>query len=187
MNDNAPSNFGMDAAEEHRLLQRARRGDRASYLVLVQNHLRPVYRLAFALTRDVTRARELTRETFVRARQGVRYMPEAASIYPWLARITRNLALSNVAAPDLEYLTLALPAVENDQLDVDVAMRYLTAVASLEPDDQLALALRVVERLPYSDIEAVLQTAPGSILTRLSNARAALTAALPPVSGEHAA
>lgn len=174
------THFGMSAAEEHRLLSRARRGDRAAYRTLVRHHLRAIYRLAFALMRDPVDAAAVTRETFVRGEKGIRYMAEGQPTYPWLARIAFNLAVASARrwGPDDAARAVHLPAVESGKADAGDALLYLAALESLDPDDQLALALRVAERLPYGDVEAVLQTAPGSVLSRLSHARSALRSAL---------
>jgi RNA polymerase sigma-70 factor (ECF subfamily) len=174
--------FGMPAAEEHRLLSRARRGDHDAYASIVRHHLRAIYRLAFALMRDPVDAAVVVRETFVRGEKGIRYMAEGQPTYPWLARIAYNLALSSARRWGMDDAARAahLPAVERGRLTAEDARRYLVALEALEPEDQLAIALRVAERLPYGDVEAVLQTAPGSVLSRLSRARGTLREALDP-------
>lgn len=181
--------FGLPAAEEHRLLSRARRGDRAAYVTLVRHHLRAVYRLAFALMRDPVDACSVVREAFVRGEKGIRYVAEGQPIYPWLARITYNLAVSSARRWGMDEAARAahLPAVESGRVDAGTALHYLGALESLDPDDQLALALRVAERLPYAEVEAVLQTAPGSVLSRLSHARESLRESLGPAPGRAAA
>ena len=176
------THFGMPAAEEHRLLSRARKGERAAYLTLVRHYIRAVYRLSFALMRDPVDAAAVVRETFVHGEKGIRYLAEGQPIYPWLARITYNLAIASARRWGMDEAARAahLPVVENGKADAGLALQYLAALETLVPDDQLVLALRVAERLPYSEVEAVLQTAPGSVLSRLSHARCALRDAIGP-------
>lgn len=176
------SHFGMPAAEEHRLLSRARRGERSAYLTLVRHHLRAVYRLAFALMRDPVDASSVVRETFVHGEKGIRYLAEGQPVYPWLARIAYNLAIGSARRWGMDEAARAahLPAVQSGKSDAGLALQYLGALETLDPDDQLVLALRVAERLPYAEVEAVLQTAPGSVLSRLSHARCALRDSIGP-------
>ena len=52
--------------------------------------------------------------------------------------------------------------------------RILESFAELRPDEQMALSLRVVERLKYSDIAALLDTSLGAAMVRLAQARSLL-------------
>ena len=52
--------------------------------------------------------------------------------------------------------------------------RLLRSFAELRPDEQMALALRVVERLKYSDIAALLDASLGAAMVRVAQARGLL-------------
>jgi len=50
----------------------------------------------------------------------------------------------------------------------------LRSFEELRPDEQMALALRVVQRLKYADIATLLDTSLGAAMVRLAQARALL-------------
>jgi RNA polymerase sigma-70 factor (ECF subfamily) len=149
----------MEPSRENELVASAQRGDREAFLELVRHYQRSVYRLAFAMTRNADDAASLAQETFVRAWKGMRDLPESRRFFPWALRIARNLAVS-----------LARKRA-GTQKDGDL---LLLSFAELRPDEQMALALRVVERLRYSDIAALLDTSLGAAMVRIAQARSLL-------------
>ena len=173
----------MAAGEELPLLLRARKGDRDAFLALVRHYHRPLYRLAFALTRDVHVAVSLTRDVALAASQEVRQVPDGQRFFPWLARSLRDRvrARDRSEAPTGRPLTAPVIDPEVDE----VARRYLAALDALDPDHLAALALRVAERLPYAQIESVLRTPAGSALAIVAVARARIAASTE--TGERAA
>lgn len=150
----------MDLELEQELVAAAQEGDRDAFLELVRHYQRPVYRLAFAMTRDADHAASLAQETFVRAGKGIKDLPESRRFFPWVLRIARNLAVS-----------LARKRAGSQKSGGDP---LLHSFEELRPDEQMALALRVVQRLKYTDIAALLDTSLGAAMVRLAQARALL-------------
>jgi len=163
----------MDAAEELRHIVRARRGDRKAFVALLRHYLYPIYRLSFALTRDVRVAVAVTHETVLKANEGVRFIAEGQRFFPWVARIVRNLARSRHRTDVRMVVGASNETVEPEV--VAFAKAHLDALDGLEPDEQVAIALRVCERLPYEHVEDVLRTPPGSALSLLAIARDRMT------------
>jgi len=149
----------MELQLEQELVEAAQNGDRDSFLELVRHYQRPVYRLAYAMTRDADDAAALAQETFVRAGKGIKDLPESRRFFPWVLRIARNLAVS---------LARKRAGAQKPGA-VDPLLR---SFEELRPDEQMALALRVVERLKYADIAALLDTSVGAAMVRLAQARA---------------
>jgi RNA polymerase sigma-70 factor (ECF subfamily) len=148
----------MDVELEQELVVASQGGDRDAFLELVRHYQRPVYRLAFAMTRDAKDAASLAQETFVRAWKGIKDLPESRRFFPWVLRIARNLAVS-----------LARKRIGEQKQGE--GGRVLDSFAELRPDEQMALSLRVVERLKYADIAALLDTSLGAAMVRLAQAR----------------
>jgi RNA polymerase sigma-70 factor (ECF subfamily) len=163
----------MNDAEESGLVQKAQRGDPRAFFALLRHYHRPVYRLAFALTRDVGAATSVTRAAVLKAKEGVRFMADGRFFFPWIAGIVGNRVRSR-RRPDVPLVSTRGPQVAPGVFDL--AERLLQAVDELEPDEQLALVLRIGEQLSYSAIETVLQATPGSARSLLARARAHLTA-----------
>ena len=150
----------MDQELEQELVAAAQNGDRDSFLELVRHYQRPVYQLAYAMTRDGEDAALLAQESFVRAGKGLKDLPESRRFFPWVLRIARNLAVS-----------LARKRAGSRRPGGD---RLLRSFGELRPDEQMALALRVVQRLKYSDIAMLLDIPLGAAMVRLAQARALL-------------
>ena len=150
----------MELQLEQELVDAAQNGDRDSFLELVRHYQRPVYRLAFAMTRDADDAASLAQETFVRAAKGIKDLPESRRFFPWVLRIARNLAVS-----------LGRKRAGSRKSGGDPLLR---SFEELRPDEQMALALRVVQRLKYADIATLLDTSLGAAMVRLAQARALL-------------
>ena len=169
----------LDAEEEATLVRAAMEGNRHSFLALVDHYHRPLYRLAFALARRRDDAEAITRESFARAWAGMHAFPVGKRFFPWLLRMARNLSVAQArrrageptAAPDLNALE-----TQEERDDASNEYRILDAFRSLRPDEQMAMALRVVEGLRYGAIAAWLDQPVGVTLTRLSTARGLLLA-----------
>ncbi len=66
----------LEESEEHGLVRSALQGNRQAFLALADHYLKPVYRLAFALTRNRAVAASIAREAFGRAWFGLKGMPD---------------------------------------------------------------------------------------------------------------
>src|SRR5262245_42380841 len=84
----------LDPGEEAALVRSAQGGDAAAFTSIVRHFQRPVYRIAYGLTRNTADADDLAQETFVRASHAIGRFRVGEPLYPWLARITTNLAFS---------------------------------------------------------------------------------------------
>ena len=166
----------MEQAREEDLVRAARLGDVEAYRELVRHYERPVYRLAYALTRRHEDAAELAFDTFLRGQAEIARLAEGKRFLPWLLRFARNLSVTlarrRAEQAASEGPKRAAPAASPDPAELE--QRILDAMAELRPDEQMALALRICERLPYSDITTLLDHAAGVTLSRLSAARALL-------------
>ena len=76
------------------LIAAAQRGEQSAFAEIVRRYQRAVYRVAYALTRNAADADDLAQETFVRAWGAIGRFDRSLPPYPWLARITTNLAYS---------------------------------------------------------------------------------------------
>jgi RNA polymerase sigma-70 factor (ECF subfamily) len=169
----------LEKSEESNLVRAAQQGNQQAFLALVDHYQRPLYRLAFALTRRRDDAETITRESLLRAWAGIHGMPEGKRFFPWVLRMTRNLSVAQTRrrageatpAPDVESLES-----EEERDDAAGMHRLLDALRSLRPDEQMALALRVVERLPYGEIAELLDHSVGVTIARLSTSRGFLLA-----------
>lgn len=175
-----------DPGEETRLLRAAQGGDHAAFGMLVRRYQRAVYRLAYGLTRNTADADDVAQETFVRAFQAIGRFRIGEPLYPWLSRITTNLAFSLFRRRRRRPETSIEPlveaghqwAVEDDParraIEREGGERLSAAFAALSEEHQAILVLRVTEELSYEDIARTLNVPVGTVMSRLSRARAEL-------------
>ena len=150
-------------------------------------HLDAAWRLARWLTGHAAEAEEVVQEACLRAwRAEQRVAPDDARA--WLLAITRNAAWSRVRATrrhsnvvpfDEVRRELAVPAQAEAQLDQAQRAALLhAAVAALPPIFREVVVLRDIEELSQAETAFVLGLPAGTVMSRLSRARARLRAAL---------
>ncbi len=160
MKPNDASPVLMDPSEESSLVADAQNGDREAFLALTRHYQRPLYRLAFAMTRSEKDAAALSREAFIRAWNNLPEYPSGRRFFPWLLRIARNLSWAPTA----------------DRAERDRGDPTLEAFSSLRQDEQLALALLQSGPFRYEEIAALLYIPIGATILRISQARGTMLA-----------
>ncbi len=178
------------------MVRGAQAGDTRAFAEIMRRYQRAVYRVAYGYMRSPSDADDLAQETFVRAYQAIGRFRVGEPLYPWLARIASNLALSLLRSRRRKLETPLEPLVEAGHqwgVDADPADdvarserdRHLQAAfAELKPEHQAVLILRVVQDLSYEEIARTLSVPLGTVMSRLSRARAELKARLTARGGE---
>jgi RNA polymerase sigma-70 factor (ECF subfamily) len=186
----------MEQGEEAALVLAAQGGDTEAFGQLVRAYQRAVYRVAWGLTRNAADADDLAQETFVRAYQAIGRFRVGEPVYPWLSRITVNLAYSLFRRRRRRPETALEPLMEAGRqwgVDDDPAEGVVererrehlgAAFDELSREHRAILVLRVVEALSYEQIGATLGIPAGTVMSRLSRARAELRAKLERRTGE---
>ena len=190
MNESARRISQGPPADEENLVRAAQAGDGRAFAEIVRRYQRAVYRVAYGFTRSPADADDLAQETFVRAYQAIGRFRVGEPLYPWLARIATNGALSWLRSRKRKPETPLEPlveagrqwGVEDDPADraasAEQKRRIGEAMAGLKPEHQAVLVLRAVEDLSYEEIAKTLGVPVGTVMSRLSRARAELKARL---------
>jgi len=196
MNPAPERKFSMEAGEEAGLILAAQGGDTRAFEQLVRVYQRPIYRVAWGITRNAADADDLAQETFVRAYQAIGRFRVGEPLYPWLSRIAVNLAYSLFRHRRRRPETALEPLLESGQqwgVDDDPAEAVLegerreqlgAAFDELSGEHRAILVLRVIEDMSYEQIAATLGIPAGTVMSRLSRARADLRAKLERRTGE---
>lgn len=184
-------NPSADPREEAGLIAAAQRGDSGAFGILVRLHQRNIYRLAYGLTRNASDADDLAQETFFRAFRAIGRFRVGEPMQPWLSRICVNLAFSMFRSRKRRPEVPLEPLVEagrqfagggEDPADVTSRRESHRMVAAafeqLSNEHRAVLALRVVQEMSYDDIARTLRVPVGTVMSRLSRARAELRARL---------
>lgn len=172
--------------DESSLIRAAQSGDTAAFGELVRRYQRAVYRVAHGLTRNPSDADDLAQEAFVRAWGAIGRFDVGQPMYPWLARIVTNLAFSLFRGRKRRPEAALEPLVEAgaqwgvDDDPADHAARFehdehlRECFAALSAEHQTILVLRVVDDRTYEEIANILGLPIGTVMSRLSRARAEL-------------
>ena len=152
---------------------------------LVAEHHAAVYRYAYRLTGSACDAEDLAQQTFLIAHQKLGQLRAIESSRSWLFAMVRNLFLKGqrrkrmLSPEDLEIGLDSLPAdvPGDDSIDREKLQQALNALA---PEQRLVLVMFYFQDCSYREIAAELQLPPGTVMSRLSRAKAQLRKALLP-------
>ena len=195
MNRSAGRTSGV-GPDDGALVAASQKGDQAAFGELVRRYQRAVHRLAWSLTRNASDADDLAQETFVRAWGAIGRFETGQPLYPWLARIVTNQAFSLFRHRRRRPETSIEPLVEAGQqwgVEDDPAEHVASGereallrdcFGQLAEEHQAVLALRAVQDLSYDEIASALSVPVGTVMSRLSRARAELRRRLAEHHGE---
>ena len=139
-------------------------------------------RYARALTHGVEPADDLVQDTLERALEKWHFWQRERELRPWLFSIMHNLHVSGLRRDrHVDYMdeadlpTLVQRAEQSDSLEISDLERAL----ALLPIDQREILLLVgLEEMSYADVGRALGIPQGTVMSRLSRARARLRAIL---------
>ena len=171
-------------ADQHALIERARRGDASAHRALYDAHVERIYRLTYRLAGLEHLARELTQDTFVRAFASLDGFRGDAAFGTWLHTIAVSVTLNELKrrkrervreAPLEEALTMTRSVPLSDPLLRD---RLMKAVNELPDGCRTVFMMHDAEGFTHEEIAAALGVTPGTSKAQLSRGRAKLRIAL---------
>lgn len=190
-----------DREVDQQLVERAQRGDKHAFELLVAKYQRRLARLISRFVRDAGEVEDVTQEAFIKAYRALPTFRGESAFYTWLYRIGINTAKNYL-------LALKRRAPTSTQFDVDEAEGFeeaglLQEVSTPEnvlmskqvvdvvnsslqklPDDlRTALTLREIEGLSYEEIADVMNCPIGTVRSRIFRAREAIAENLRPLLG----
>ena len=150
-------------------------------------------RYAISLTRNNDQAADLVQDCVERALRKS-HLFDGANLRAWLTTICRRIFLNGVRRSkaqgvcieldDAPPQRLAVGANQEDRLQI---MGVAAAFYRLSADDQLVLSLIALEGMRYNEAAEILGVPVGTVRSRLSRARAKLTALIDGASAPPAA
>jgi RNA polymerase sigma-70 factor (ECF subfamily) len=190
-----------DREVDQQLVERAQRGDKHAFELLVAKYQRRLGRLISRFVRNAAEAEDVTQDAFIKAYRALPAFRGDSAFYTWLYRIGINTAKNHLVAQGRRVPTSTpLDADEAEEFE-DAALLHEVATpenelmskqvvevvnASLQelPDDlRTALTLREIEGLSYEEIATVMDCPIGTVRSRIFRAREAIAANLRPLLG----
>jgi RNA polymerase sigma-70 factor (ECF subfamily) len=182
------------------LVDRARKGDRRAFDLLVLKYQQKIVKLVMRYVRDPTEALDVSQEAFVKAYRALPNFRGESAFYTWLYRIAINTAKNYLVALQRKPVEYDLdahdgdaaerqPALREDETPEGIAMQeQLRAtvertIAGLPEELRTAIVLREIEGLSYEEIAAAMDCPVGTVRSRIFRAREAIDQAIRPLTG----
>jgi RNA polymerase sigma-70 factor (ECF subfamily) len=167
------------------LLRQAQRGDERAFSDLVRVYEAPVFNYIYRMVGDRQLAEDLTQDVFLRIYQGLAGFSLRCRFTTWLFQVAKNRVLDELRArerkphapvklDDVPWLDVVDAPVERVEA-IDAVWR---AVAVLNPDLKMAILLRDVVGLSYTEIADSLEITLATVKWRIYKAREEVQLAL---------
>src|SRR5881296_2830888 len=167
------------------VLRKAQRGDERAFTLIVRAYEQPVFNYVLRLVGDRSLAEDLTQEIFLRVFQGLPGFSLRSRFTTWLFQVTKNRVLDELRAlerrprsvvtlDDIPLLEVVDQAFERTET-IDAVWR---AIESLNVDLKMALLLRDVVGLAYTEIADALEITLATVKWRIYKGREEVQASL---------
>ncbi len=167
------------------VLRKAQRGDERAFTLIVRTYETPVYNYVLRLVNDRTLAEDLTQEVFLRVFQGLPRFSLRSKFTTWLFQVTKNRVLDELRANErrpLRTVTLddvpPLEVVDAPFERVEAVDAVWRSVGNLTVDLKMALLLRDIVGLSYTEIADSLEITLATVKWRIYKAREEVQLAL---------
>ena len=184
---------------DQQLVERAQRGDKQAFDLLVSKYQRKLGRLLSRFIRDPGEVEDVAQEAFIKAYRALPSFRGDSAFYTWLYRIGINTAKNYLVAMGRRAPTTtefdadeAESFEDGDQLrDIntpesvlaskEIAATVQKAMEDLPDELRTAIELREIEGLSYEEIASIMNCPIGTVRSRIFRAREAIAARLRPL------
>jgi RNA polymerase sigma-70 factor, ECF subfamily len=190
-----------DREIDQQLVERAQRGEKHAFELLVTKYQRKLQRLLSRFIRDSTEVEDVTQEAFIKAYRALPSFRGDSAFYTWLYRIGINTAKNYLVAMGRRAPTTTdidaeeaesfedgdhlrdLNTPENQMMSRQVAETVNQTLEELPEELRTAITLREIEGLSYEDIANIMNCPIGTVRSRIFRAREAISERLRPLLG----
>jgi RNA polymerase sigma-70 factor, ECF subfamily len=188
-----------DREIDQQLVERAQRGDKRAFELLVTKYQRKLARLLSRFIRDAAEVEDVSQEAFIKAYRALPSFRGESAFYTWLYRIGINTAKNYLVAQGRRAPTVTvydneeaegfeggdelrdINTPENALMSKQIAQTVNSAVEALPDELRTAITLREIEGLSYEDIAEVMNCPIGTVRSRIFRARDAIAEKLRPL------
>jgi len=188
-----------DRELDRQLVERAQRGDKHAFGLLVSKYQRKLSRLLSRFVKDQAEVEDVAQEAFVKAYRALPSFRGDSAFYTWLYRIGINTAKNYLVAMGRRAPTVTeFDAEEAEEFDGGDQLRDMNTPESLLMTKQIAntvndameqlpeelraaIQLREIEGMSYEEIAAAMDCPIGTVRSRIFRAREAIAERLRPL------
>ena len=186
---------------DQQLVERAQRGDKKAFGLLVVKYQRKLARLLSRYIRDASEVEDVTQEAFIKAYRALSSFRGDSAFYTWLYRIGINTAknylvalgrraptvteVDNEEAEDIEVGAQLkdMNTPEQQMMTRQIAETVNSTLQELPEELRTAITLREIEGLSYEEIAQIMNCPIGTVRSRIFRAREAIAEQLRPQLG----
>jgi RNA polymerase sigma-70 factor (ECF subfamily) len=188
-----------DRELDRQLVERAQRGDKRAFELLVEKYQRKLARLLSRFIRDPAEVEDVTQEAFIKAYRALPAFRGDSAFYTWLYRIGINTAKNYLMAMGRRAPTSTEVEAEEAEgfeegeqlrdintpesvlLSNEIAETVNSTIEALPEELRTAIQLREIEGMSYEDIAQVMNCPIGTVRSRIFRAREAIAEQLRPL------
>jgi len=188
-----------DREIDQQLVERAQRGDKRAFDLLVTKYQRKLGRLLSRFIRDPAEVEDVAQEAFIKAYRALPSFRGDSAFYTWLYRIGINTAKNYLVALGRRAPTVTefdsdeaesfedgeqlrdINTPESMLMSKEIGSTVNAAMEDLPEDLRTAIALREIEGLSYEEIASIMNCPIGTVRSRIFRAREAIAARLRPL------
>ena len=188
-----------DREIDQQLVERAQRGDKRAFELLVVKYQRKLARLLSRFIRDAAEVEDVAQEAFIKAYRALPSFRGDSAFYTWLYRIGINAAKNYLVAKGRRAPTTTeydaeeaegfddgdqlrdINTPENMLMSKQVAHVVNAEIDRLPAELRTAITLREIEGMSYEDIASVMDCPIGTVRSRIFRAREAIAEKLRPM------
>lgn len=190
-----------DREVDQQLVERAQRGDKKAFELLVVKYQRKLGRLLSRFIRDASEVEDVTQEAFIKAYRALPSFRGDSAFYTWLYRIGINTAknylvalgrraptvteVDNEEAEDIEVgeQLKDMNTPEQQMMTRQIAETVNSTLLELPEELRTAITLREIDGLSYEEIAQIMNCPIGTVRSRIFRAREAIAEQLRPQLG----
>ena len=170
---------------DYGVLRKAQRGDERAFNLIVRAYETPVYNYVLRLVGDRALAEDLTQEIFLRVYQGLPKFSLKCRFTTWLFQVAKNRVLDELRASERRPRSVAtiddippLEVLDAPAERIEAMDAVWRSVNELNVELKMALLLRDVVGLSYTEIADALEITLATVKWRIYKAREEVQLAL---------
>jgi RNA polymerase sigma-70 factor (ECF subfamily) len=188
-----------DREIDQQLVERAQRGEKQAFELLVAKYQRKLARLLSRFIRDPAEVEDVAQEAFIKAYRALPSFRGESAFYTWLYRIGINTAKNYLVAMGRRAPTTTefdseeaenfddgeqlrdVNTPENELMSKQIAQTVNETMEALPEELRTAIVLRELDGLSYEEIATVMNCPIGTVRSRIFRARETIAERLRPL------
>ena len=188
-----------DRAIDQKLVEKAQKGDKKAFGLLVEKYNKKLTRLLSRMVRDQSEIEDIVQDSFIKAYRAINNFRGDSAFYTWLYRIGINTAknhlvslgrrpkaMNGVEIEDIEnfddgHEMRNLETPETTMMTNEIVVTVNQTIEMLPDDLRQAISLREMDGLSYEEIAYIMNCPIGTVRSRIFRAREAISEKLKPL------